>query len=254
MTATSYGLIVFSKTEDGIKFLIYQRRDNYEYIDILRGKWRDLEHAKKLCFGISVEERQRLLTYPFKQLWDDLWIIHDSFIHRHKYLECKAKFEKISSVIKDHLKSIDPKILKDNIPIWGFPKGQRFDNKEGDLQCAAREFKEETKLENEELYVWDIKPINEYYKGNDGKFYSTNYFLAESQEEMNIARIKTPHGIRSDAVSEEAADAEWVSFEEACLKLNTRRQNILTKVMGLITGRYRMLSPLFKTDQISGKN
>ena len=64
-------------------------------------------------------------------------------------------------------------------PEWGLPKGRR-DNKETDLQCAIREFQEETQITANELTIFkNILPLEEVYVGNNGIKYRHIYFIAE---------------------------------------------------------------------------
>lgn len=64
-------------------------------------------------------------------------------------------------------------------PEWGLPKGRR-DNKETDLQCAIREFQEETQITGNELIIYkNILPLEEVYVGNNGIKYRHIYFIAE---------------------------------------------------------------------------
>jgi 8-oxo-dGTP pyrophosphatase MutT (NUDIX family) len=64
-------------------------------------------------------------------------------------------------------------------PEWGIPKGRR-DNKETDLQCAIREFQEETQITGNELTIYkNILPLEEVYVGNNGIRYRHVYFIGE---------------------------------------------------------------------------
>ena len=38
---TSYGIILFKSTDQGIKYLMIRRKDSFGYIDFLRGKYRN---------------------------------------------------------------------------------------------------------------------------------------------------------------------------------------------------------------------
>ena len=52
---TSYGIILFVQRKDEdfkidqtkIQFLLYQRRDTYEYIEFVRGMWETMEDVKR---------------------------------------------------------------------------------------------------------------------------------------------------------------------------------------------------------------
>ena len=235
----SYGIILFAKDGPDLKYLIYQRRDNYEYIDILRGNWSTEERFQELMKALSDEEKERLRSYTFKELWDDLWIARGSRVHTNGYERAKKKYEQILPQLHDILNSPSMGIE----PPWGFPKGKKITEEEGDTECALREFHEETRLSIDNVELWETLPFVEIYKGNNDKLYSTNYYLAESPQIMEIQKMETPDCIRTTALSEESADAMWVSFEEACAKLNPRRSAILKRINMLIIDKYDELSP-----------
>jgi hypothetical protein len=88
---TSYGIILFSRNENGILFLLYQRRDNFEYMDFLRGLWQSESQLPSLFELMSYDERDRLRNYTFDELWNDLWVKHDSKIYREGYSMAKNK-------------------------------------------------------------------------------------------------------------------------------------------------------------------
>lgn len=232
------------------RFLVYQRRDNYEYIDILRGVWSSDSRLYELIDAISDDERSRIMDHTFKQLWDDLWVVHGSHIHVDGFERAQRKFlasrGKILSRCGDDMK----RPSKDRLarePPWGFPKGKKNDGhgtKESDRICALREFAEETRLPTDTITMWPLGPISEYYKGNNNKPYCTHYFLAEAPDILPIKRMATPGCIRTEAVSEEAADARWVSYEEAAGLLVPRRLSLLRKTTQLLATRYEEFSPL----------
>ncbi len=69
-------------------------------------------------------------------------------------------------------------------PEWGIPKGRR-DNKETDLQCAIREFQEETQLADNSITIYkNIMPLEEVYVGNNGIKYRHIYFIGELTQEI----------------------------------------------------------------------
>ena len=61
---------------------------------------------------------------------------------------------------------------------WEFPKGRR-NYQEKDLDCALREFEEETGLSKKELKVIEnVMPFEEIFIGSNHKSYKHKYFLA----------------------------------------------------------------------------
>lgn len=246
----SYGLIpfTFSKTERIPLFLLQQRRDSYEYMEFMRGMWDTESKAFELLSCFSKEERERIRNYILTELWDDLWVLHDSDIYKEGFARAKKKYDLIKDKLGVALDSLST--LTDIEPPWGFPKGKKnritgssLVREESDIDCALREFREETRLSTDTLRLWNTKPFSELFRGNNNKLYSTHYYLAEFPETLPIKRIQTPGCIRQTAISEEAGDLRWMTYEEACLKLEPRRQNMLKKVLHLIETRYQELSP-----------
>jgi 8-oxo-dGTP pyrophosphatase MutT (NUDIX family) len=66
-----------------------------------------------------------------------------------------------------------------DMPEWEVPKGKR-QNKETDLQCAIREFCEETGLAQENIRIFkNVVPLEEVYTGINGIEYKHIYFIGE---------------------------------------------------------------------------
>lgn len=232
---TSYGIILFHIDKETFepKFLIYQRRDTYEYMDFLRGIWGNEKKLKDLFIAFSPSEKKRLREYTFDELWDDLWITKENKIHRDGYEKARKKYESVKGKISDLLDSATQSTDKE--PPWGFPKGKKNDySKESDKDCALREFEEETGLDISKIKFWGKELYVEIYKGNNGKSYRTFYYLAETKTTLDIKRVLTPNCIRHDTVSDEAEDAIWVTLHEASFKLAARRQTILKKIVKTI--------------------
>lgn len=228
----SYGLILFCKPEKGpVKFLIYQRRDNYEYIDILRGNWGNEKRLLELFSALSLPEKERIQNYKFDELWDDLWVTSENKIHKDGYAKAKRRFELIKNKIPEFLKKTANSASEKTELQWGFPKGKRNGDGETAKDCALREFKEETGIFTDDITVLETERLSEFYKGNNGKPYCTHYYLADAKKMYPIKRVPTPGCIRIDAVSDEAEDAKWVTYEEALEYLGERRREILKKAM-----------------------
>jgi 8-oxo-dGTP pyrophosphatase MutT (NUDIX family) len=62
-------------------------------------------------------------------------------------------------------------------PEWGFPKGRRM-KAETDVECAVREFWEETNIPAEAYEVIPTKSYTEVFTGTNGVSYKHVYFVA----------------------------------------------------------------------------
>jgi len=195
---TSYGLILFYMDKKNPvlpipKFLIYQRRDNYEYIDILRGNWNNEKRLKELFAALSPDEKCRIRDYTFEELWDDLWVSRENAIHKDGFDKAKKRYEMIKAKIPEYLKEgleFEGSCLE---PPWGFPKGKKNEaEKETDKECALRETAEETGFSMEDVVIWETNHFVENYKGNNGKPYCTYYYIAETITPFPVKRVETP--------------------------------------------------------------
>ena len=109
-------------------------------------------------------------------------------------------------------------------PEWGFPKGRR-NFQEKDLNCALREFEEETGyLKSNVKLVQNIIPYEEIFTGSNMKSYKHKYFLG-----FIDPSIKTTNTFQETEVSE----VKWLNYTECIEKIrpyNLEKINILNKV------------------------
>lgn len=219
---TSYGIILFYiDSSQKIWYLLSQRRDTIEYSDFLRGRYNplDLDVYFKL---MTPDERYRLANFTFEELWDDLWVNHDNKYYLNIKPKAKIKFDHQKSHIDKYLK-MNPSIVSE--PIWGFPKGKR-NYRENEIECAVREFREETRLSIDYINLISLPPSVEVFKGSNGKMYSTVYYVAQVTELIKYKKIPL-HGIRKETISEEISNLRWCTSEQALPLLKPWRQKLL---------------------------
>lgn len=182
---TSYGIIVFRFSTEGIKYLMIRRKDSFGYIDFIRGKYsaNNLAQLNTLIDEMSVEEKQRILTTSFDLLWNEMWGESDIQYKNEEY-SSKKKFESIKEgllindklvTLKDIVESSQTNWIETE---WEFPKGRR-NQKEKDLECALREFEEETGISKNDIRIIEnVLPFEEMFIGSNHKSYKHKYFLA----------------------------------------------------------------------------
>lgn len=225
----SYGIIVFTKDKNNnIKFLLYQRRDTFEYMDFMLGNWKNYSELKSIFSFMTLDEKYRLRNYIFDELWDDLWVIHDFELYREKYSKSKKKYESIKYNIP-YLTELT-KVSKSE-PSWGFPKGKKLDDNETNKECSLREFQEETKINSNRLKFIKDKFFFENFIGTNGKHYSTNYMLAYMEDPQLPEYTPTPQCIRKYCISEEVSNLGWFNIEECKEKLTSFRYDMLLNII-----------------------
>ena len=203
---TSLGIIAYRYREKKVEFLLVQRKDTLGYVDFLRGKFSESNdfQLKNIIQEMTQNEIESILTCEYKQLWYNLW----NKITETYDLKNEEKFNFIKRE-KSHL------FIKSEWtePEWGFPKGRR-NFKERDLDCALREFEEETGYEKKKLsLIKNMNPCEEIFTGSNLKSYKHRYFLAY----MNYADTLNDLNYQKS----EIGSMKWLSYEEAQHKIRS---------------------------------
>lgn len=227
----SYGIILFTVADtDGRSEILYQlcqRRDSISFAEFLKDTL-ETDAIRRMHINLmSKEERKRCLDYyklnnP-QALWDDLWINHKSRIYKNDMRRCcsvfKSNMEKYMDEFTDEKKGQDGNS-------WGFSKGRKHVY-EDELDCALREFEEETTIPKKDVQVLKIKPYKEFYTGTDGKPYSTVYYVAYIPYIPEIQKKVSIDGIRKTYISEEVSNMSWLTYNECLSRLDPHKQDIL---------------------------
>jgi 8-oxo-dGTP pyrophosphatase MutT (NUDIX family) len=155
---------------------------------------------------MTTQEKEKILTTDFDALWDDLCVIRDSKFYKYGKIRAKEKFE--NQNIKDLFK--DTSSIWD-LPSWGFPKGRRYSQKETDIQCATREFIEETNLDREHFRIIFTKPYMEVYTGTNDVRYKHIYYIAIVSKDAPLPIIDPLNQYQCA----EIGDIGWFTLEDA---------------------------------------
>ena len=177
----SFGLICYKLENNELKYLMLQRKDSLSFMEFIRGKYElnDYNYIKNLLSNMTINERNMLLKNKFDDIWNYLWCNNMNYIKVTKeYTESKNKYEILieTNFFQNYLKSISGIY---NEQEWGFPKGRRK-IKESDLDCAIREFYEETRIKNDNIILHkNIEPFEEIFFGTNNILYKHSYYIAK---------------------------------------------------------------------------
>ena len=240
---TSYGIILFTSSCQGLKFLMIRRKDSFGYIDFMRGKYSpyNIEHLQSTIDEMSVSEKKRINSDTFDNLWKYMWGSSSSGQYRGEETISSKKFELISNgvTINNHTYSLKDMVESSktnwNETEWEFPKGRR-NNQERDIDCALREFEEETGYSREEIQIIEnILPFEEIYIGSNYRSYKHKYFLAYMHTPIDV---NTMHNFQKSEVSK----LEWKSYEDCNASIrpyNLEKKKILANIYNLLQ-EYRL--------------
>jgi 8-oxo-dGTP pyrophosphatase MutT (NUDIX family) len=211
-----------------------RRKDSFGYIDFIRGKYSpyNIDHVQKSVDEMSNHEKERILTEPFDDLWKSLWGINTGAQYRSEEHASGKKFDQIRNGV--HVDGDGLVTLADLVSAsttnwpeteWEFPKGRR-NFQEKDLDCALREFEEETGIDKTDIVIIEnVIPFEEMYVGSNHKCYRHKYFLAFMNNDYGqpLNRFQTA----------EVSKLEWKSIGQ-CLEsirpYNLEKKRVIEKV------------------------
>ncbi len=182
-----------------IKYLMVQRKYSFSYVEIIRGKYDldNIDYINNMIQYMTMDERKRITTLPFQQLWSELWYTNDNDINREKEMNISCeKFNLLRNgyIIKRNDIYIEyslQKLIKNakykyDFPEWGFPKGRRNLNETKNIDCAHREFKEETGLKSEDYQIINLSPHDELFMGMNNIRYKNIYYISQICKKVDL--------------------------------------------------------------------
>jgi 8-oxo-dGTP pyrophosphatase MutT (NUDIX family) len=202
----SYGIIAFRPSLAGIQYLMICRKYTFGYIDYIRGKYPSYNMAQiqKNVDEMSSDEKQRLMVEPL-----------DSDRGINEYIRAST--------------------TSWGEPEWEFPKGRR-NYQESDLDCALREFEEETGYTSSCVNIIEnMLPFEEVFIGSNHKSYKYKYYLAY----MNENKVPV-----QNFQSSEVSKMEWKVLDE-CLNsirpYNLEKKHVIQNINNVLQ-EYRLYS------------
>ena len=240
---TSYGIILSRSSGEGLQFLMIRRKDSFGYIDFIRWKYSpyNIDQVQNCINEMSLQEKERLLNDPFDKLWKMMWGETSGIQYRNEESVSLKKFETIKAgvLVNNVLVTLSDLIKNSqstwNETEWEFPKGRR-NYQEKDLDCALREFEEETGYSQKDIIIIEnILPFEEIFIGSNHKSYKHKYFLAYMNDTIdNLQNFQKT----------EVSKLEWKTIDE-CLQsirpYNLEKKKLIRNVSNILQD-YRLYS------------
>lgn len=218
----SFGIILYKKETSSslIKYLLIQRKDSIAFVEFIRGRYNiynDYAFLIRLFEYMTQNERKIILENDFDIIWNNLWISRSN--KSGEYKKSKIKFDNLKHgiqyydkqiTIQDIINSTKSKLTEQE---WGFPKGRRNLN-ENDLDCAVREFSEETNISQDHIIIFNDYKFEETFKGINNLSYKYVYYLAYTNmiDDLEI-------NVHNKYQFNEIRDIQWFSLEDAKKKI-----------------------------------
>jgi len=229
---TSYGILLFRFTENIPEYLLIRRKDSFGYIDFIRGKYSlsNIYQIQKSIDEMCLVEKQRIIYNTFDVLWRELWGVNSTLMYKSEEISSSKKFETLTNGILVNDKVVTLKDLVDRSTTswqeqeWEFPKGRR-NYKENDMECAFREFEEETGISKRNIQIIEnVIPYEEYFVGSNFKSYKHKFYLAyTSCNDIALDKIQRT----------EVSKMEWLTLDKCMQHIrpyNLEKKTILENV------------------------
>jgi 8-oxo-dGTP pyrophosphatase MutT (NUDIX family) len=172
----SCGIILFCKSEGKIHYLMVRRRSSFGYNDVLLGNYEldDICQIQDYIDEMTMFEKEKVLCNEYLLLWNEMWTRP----------ACPDSHEKFNNLKETVYLLIENSKSSWEEPEWEFPKGRR-NMHESDLNCAKREFEEETGIPISQInMIENIEPFHETFQGSDHKMYTNRFYLAKYSGEL----------------------------------------------------------------------
>lgn len=215
----SYGIILVRNNAENVpSLLMIRRKDTFGYIDFVRGKYSVTNRfqLQKCIDEMTILEKTRILTLPFSTLWSELWSRTTSSYKSEEAISSK-KFEILRTVGvmnldasgTEQMITLDDMVRNSSTAWteqeWEFPKGRR-NFRENDIDCALREFEEETGIHRKSItIVENLVPYKEYFIGSNFKSYKHKFYIAFAKDEEYIL---------TNYQRSEVSNLEWKTIPE----------------------------------------
>jgi len=204
----SYGIILIDKpmlpVKDLPNILMVRRKDSMAFTEFLRGKYEleNLAYVVNLLSNMTKSEHELLQKHTFDELWTIHWGVGRDH-HSKEFEMSKERFNqlKISELVQG--------LIGYDESEWGFPKGRRAP-RETDMECALREFSEETNISRDSYVICKNLLLTETFIGTNGVPYRHDYFVAVLREPDSIDLEQAMTTMQKREVSA----IEWKTIEQ----------------------------------------
>ena len=238
-----------NENEKVFEYLMIRRKDSFGYIGFLRGKYiqHNAEQLQNMFNEMSVIEKDNIRNNNFDTLWKHMWgethigsqykseesisqkkfdILKHGITIKTSTNEIINQFKKPEDAKEDDRSIVEEQFISLETLInnsttewketeWEFPKGRR-NYQEKDLDCAVREFEEETGISKYNIKIIEnVMPFEEIFIGSNHKSYKHKYFLAflNEPDESDFKNKYTLNNYQKTEVSQ----IKWKTLEE-CLE------------------------------------
>tara|TARA_B110000444_G_C18734896_1_gene545128 strand:- start:92 stop:883 length:792 start_codon:yes stop_codon:yes gene_type:complete len=221
----SIGIILYRKNKqtDKIEYLMIRRNESFGFSDFFYGKIinYNLSILENVIDEMTIKEKKLIQDY-INDIDIDISENQKKRINSINTLCCNSNIINLD-------KTISNSFTKWEEPEWGFPKGRR-NNNEKELDCALREFEEETGIKKNKIsLIENVIPYEEIFIASNYKTYKHKYFIAEIDDDALYSL--------DNYQKTEVSKINWFTIDE-CIKIirpyNSEKTNMLNNINNLL--------------------
>ena len=221
----SIGIILYRKNKqtDKIEYLMIRRNESFGFSDFFYGKIinYNLSILENVIDEMTIKEKKIIQDY-INDIDIDISENQKKRINSINTLCCNSNIINLD-------KTISNSFTKWEEPEWGFPKGRR-NNNEKELDCALREFEEETGIKKNKIsLIENVIPYEEIFIASNYKTYKHKYFIAEIDDDALYSL--------DNYQKTEVSKINWFTIDE-CIKIirpyNSEKTNMLNNINNLL--------------------
>jgi 8-oxo-dGTP pyrophosphatase MutT (NUDIX family) len=218
-TRHSYGIILcrYSTRRQRYEFLLEQRPYRYGFVQLVMHRYTQQHRSQilRLMDDMSPEDKVALTTLRFDSYYRRIYQAipgpgHDGYA---RYLGCRAHFERHFLADGGEWLLTTLNRSQANGLHWDLPRGHKANAREKDLNCAVREFEEETRIPSTGMIILHPDAKVHRYQSSD-HCYHNHYWLAGLRD----PRWHHPNNLRIDYTRpdqlREVIDLRWMGLQE----------------------------------------
>jgi 8-oxo-dGTP pyrophosphatase MutT (NUDIX family) len=236
----SLGIACVRFVNHEFEILLVKKRYTYAFVEFVYSNYnlhKNIRYLANLFNNMTTSEKIDILTFNFDILWNRIFLIRNTTIFNNMYLFYQNKRIKFETIFANHDNMTTIKnLIKNSKSIdtkWEIPKG-RPDENDSDLNCAIREFNEETGVEKYQYKLLSTIPLKEQFKSMNVE-YTNIYYLAMATKKVNP--MVQMYNI--DQIGE-VENVRWIKYRE--LPLLNINLNMILSIYKLVRSRYKPLN------------
>lgn len=227
------------------EYLMVQRKDSLCFVEVCRGRYSmfNTDYILYLFAHMTQEEKETLKTKEFSEFWDTMWMHRKG--NASEFNMAKAQFAMLKNGVRIKDKDGNTIVFDLDYVIsncggslteceWNIPRGRR-NHTESNMNCALREFAEETGI-NETKFVLSkrFKPFVMDKLGSNGIMYRAIYYIAKCIDN----HIDT--NVINDVQAKEVRAVKWFDSHGVCARMESPKQistflKINNRIMSTLT-------------------